>query len=144
MTESGGGPVQGLEPAVDPSEVFDPNGHVTHGTKVTGKAELHRLLRDWLQVSRAPTIGNVDSFGRKPCIFIALGGSLTAVLNSDTKRIAVEEFVKDADANGPDAYWSVVWSRRGRATKLVFRADGAETPGWYCYLTEPLAEPRKI
>jgi hypothetical protein len=144
MAENAGRPAHGHQPAIDPAEAFDANGHVTNGTKVTGKAELLRLLTAWLQASDSPTIGNIGTFGRKPCIFIALGGDLTAVLNSDTKRIAVEEFVKEAQANGPDEPWLIAQNQRGRINKLVFRADGATTPGWYCYLTEPLTEPRKI
>jgi hypothetical protein len=95
-------------------------------------------------MSAAPTIGNVGTFGRKPCILIVLDGRLTAVLNSDTKRFAIEEFVKDASANGPDEPWSVVPNRLGRVNKIAFRADGTETPGSYCYLGEPLPERRKI
>lgn len=144
MAENPGSPTQSHQPAIDPADVFDANGHVVNGTKVAGKAELLRLLKDWLQISGTPTIGNIGTFGRRPCIFIALDGGLAAVLNSDAKRVAIEEFVKDASASGPDAPWSVVRNRLGRLNKLAFRADGVETPGWYCYLREPLSAPQKI
>ena len=144
MAENLDSRAHGLHREFDPAHVFDANGHILNGTKVTGKAELVRLLEAWLRVSGTPTIGSIGTFGRKPCIFIALAGGLTAMLNSDTKRVAIEEFVKDAGANGAEKPWSVVQNRLGRLNKLAFRADGAETPGWYCYLLEPLPEPRKI
>ena len=75
---------------------------------------------------------------------VGLDEDRTAALNSDTKRAAVEEFVEDARARGPDVPWSVVANRLGRVNKLAFRADSAETPGWYCYLRETLSAPRKI
>jgi hypothetical protein len=144
MAENPDFPTHGNHRGFDPADVFDANGHIVNGTKVTGKAELLRVLEAWLKVSGTPTIGNIGTFGRKPFIFIALDGGLTAVLNSDTKRVAIEEFVKDAGANGPDEPWSVVRNRLGRLNKLAFRANGAETPGWSCYLLEPLPEARRI
>jgi hypothetical protein len=127
------------------NEFLDANGYIVQDTKVTCKAELLRLLKDWLRLSNQPTIGNVGTYGRRRCVIIALDGGLVAELNSDTKRGAVQEFVKEANANGPDALWSVVLNRRGLLlNKLAFRADGATTPGWYCYLREPLDASDKI
>jgi rRNA maturation protein Rpf1 len=66
-------------------------------------------------------------------------------LNVDTKRTAVEQYVEEAHARGStDVAWLVVPNRRGRVNKLVFREDKAETPGWYCYLVEPLSAPGKV
>jgi hypothetical protein len=127
------------------NEFLDANGYIVQDTKVTCKGELFRLLKDWLRLSNQPTIGNVGTYPRRRCVIIALDGGLVAELNSDTKRGAVQEFVKEAHANGPDALWSVVLNRRGLLlNKLAFRADGATTPGWYCYLREPLDASDKI
>jgi hypothetical protein len=144
MAENPDAPTRGHQAANEPSEVFEANGYVVHDTSAAGKAELFRLLKEWLQRSGMATIGNIGTYGRRRCIIIALDGGLTAELNSDTKRVAVQEFVRNVDADGPDVPWSVVWNRRGRLNKLAFRADGAETPGWYCYLQEPLSAPRKV
>jgi hypothetical protein len=138
--------MEGYAPMKIPSrcEMIDADGHVVRGTKLEGKAELFRLLECWLRMSDMTTIGDIGNFGGRACIIIALGNGRTARLNSDTKRVAVEEFVKNAKASGADAPWSVVPNRRGRINKVSFRADGAATPGWYCFLTEPLSAPRKI
>jgi hypothetical protein len=57
-----------------------------------------------------------------------------AELNADTKRLAIQEYVKTARARGADLPWSVISNRDGPYNKLVFRADREKTPGWYCYL----------
>ena len=130
------------QPAIESAGAIDADGHVVERTKLAGKTELFQLLKNWLEVSRRPTIGVVGRFGGRPCIFIALDKDRTAVLNVDTKRTAVEQYVEEAHARGPtDVAWLVVPNRRGRVNKLVFREDKAETPGWYCYLVEPLSAP---
>jgi len=124
--------------------VLDADGHVVERTALSGKAELFRLLKNWLETSRKATIGVVGKFGGRPCIFIGLDEDMTAVLNVDTKRSAVGQFVEDVKARGPDVPWSVIPNRRGRLNKLTFLAGGAEVPGWYCYLRKPLSRTRKI
>lgn len=144
MAKNSDAPTESQPPAIESSAgKFGANGHI-EVTRLAGKVALLRLLKDWLEVSSAPTIGDVGTFGRTPCIFITLDKDLTAVLNADTKRAAVEQFVDDTRVRGADVPWSVVPNQRGRVNKLAFRADGAETPGWYCYLLEPLSAPRKV
>ena len=135
--------VQPHQSGTDPADAFDTNGHIIAGTKVTGKAGLFQLLKAWLEVSRAQTIGDIGTYGRRPCIFIALDVGGSAVLNSDTKRAAVEEFL-DTSVGGASETWSIVPNRRGRVNKVTFGADGVETPGWYCYLRDSLDKPQKI
>lgn len=130
--------------AVRGDNLIDSEGHILSGTSVSGKPELFRLLNRWLRSSASSTIGSIGTFGRKPCIFISLEQDVTAVLNSDTKRAAVKEFLKEYRVNGPDALWSVIPNRFGRLNKLTFRPDRAETPGWYCYLRGPLPIQRRI
>ncbi len=66
-------------------------------------------------------------------------------MNSDTKRAAVEEYVKEAQARGTDLPWSVrPNSLNGHWNKLVFRTDGEPTPGWYCYLQPAAAGPEEV
>jgi hypothetical protein len=93
-------------------------------------------LQAWLIASDAPTVGT--GRGQQPWMFINLGGGWTAVLNADTKRAAVDEYVRDVQARGADAPWNILPNQRnGKLNKLGFRVDGKSTPGWYCYLTEP-------
>jgi hypothetical protein len=61
------------------------------------------------------------------------------VLNADTKRAAIAEYVKDAENRGADIPWSILPNRNGRWNKLAFKADGEPTAGWYCYLKPPAA-----
>jgi hypothetical protein len=71
-------------------------------------------------MSDVPTIGDIGAFGGSPCIFISLDKERTAILNADTKRTAVEQYVQDAQLCGAEATWSVIPSRRGRLNKLHF------------------------
>jgi hypothetical protein len=131
--------------ATDPRNLLDSEGHIISGVEVSGKAELGQLLRSWLKLSDAATIGNIGSFGGRPCIFIKLQEVGTAALNADTKRAAVEQFVKYADTCGSSATLSVVPNRLGVLNKVVpFQAGTVEVPGWYCYLRTPLRKPRQI
>lgn len=68
-------------------------GYLPLGTRVSNKRELAELLATWLRRSQMPTIGDVGSFGGRPWLHIDLGTHDIA-LNADTKRAAVEEFVR--------------------------------------------------
>jgi hypothetical protein len=139
-------PTEGRQPGIESVGAIDADGHVKERIKLAGKTELFEVLKGWLRVSRSQTIGVVGKFGGRPCIFISLPKGLTARLNVDTKRDAVEQFVEDGHKRASDVPWSAVRNRRGRGpvNKLNFRADGTETFGWYCYLLEPLSAPRKV
>ncbi|MQA00930.1 MAG: hypothetical protein GEU80_16690 [Dehalococcoidia bacterium] len=117
---------------------IEPGGHIARGTTVRSKPELVHLLDRWLEQSDAPTVGDVGAFGGSACVRVELGEH-TVVLNADTRRQAVEEYLRDARSRGAGASWVVVANRRGRLNKVNFRDDGADTPGWYCYLTKDAA-----
>ena len=114
--------------------VLDGHGYVAKGIAVENKRELLKVLHAWLVGSNVATIGPVDNYGAKPWIAIHLDRDQIAVLNADTKRAAVGEYVADADTRGADVPWSILPNRNGRWNKLAFRADGEPTAGWYCYL----------
>ncbi len=116
---------------------IDSEGYVVRGTVVESKAALFELLEGWLRNSAARTIGDVDNYGGKAWIRIKLD-EREAVLNADTKRTAVAEYIKDARNRGPNSSWEILPNRNGRWNKLGFSEDGKATPGWYCYL-EPAA-----
>ena len=104
------------------------------------------LLEDWVAHSSQATIGENGGYGRKAWISIHLNDDLVVALNSDTKRSGVTEFISHARQHGANAPWFVVATRGGVVSKVNFRADGMETPGWYCYLRKPTSfpSPRKI
>jgi hypothetical protein len=124
-------------------KAFDANGYVVKDTTVANKVELLQLLQAWLNTSDAPKISGAKP-GRTPWIRMPLDHGRKVEINSDTKRSAVEEYVKNARAHGADLPWSVVPNRDGPYNKLVFRADREKTPGWYCYLRPDAVGPEEI
>jgi hypothetical protein len=138
------GPVwRGDRPMSEFKQTFDANGHVIKRTTVASKFELLKLLQAWLKASDAQTISNIKP-GLTPVIFMPLDHQRKVEINADTKRSAVEEYVKDALARGADVPWRVIRNRRGPCNKLVFRADRTETPGWYCYLRPEASGPEEV
>ena len=123
--------------------LLDGDGYIPTGTVVSSRQELVDLLTQWLDSSNAPTIGDVGSFGGTALIRIQLGAH-TVVLNRDTKRQAVAAYIDDVRQRGVTASWRVIANRKGVVNKVVFGEDDRATPGWYCYLTKPLAEPVKL
>jgi hypothetical protein len=115
-----------------PGEVkLHPNGQLPRRLLVKGKTELVSLLRWWLSASGAPTIGIVGAFGNSPCLLIDVGGYRIA-LNVDTKRAAVETFVRQS-AHNPEREWRVVANTKGIINKVL----PEPLPGWYAYLMHP-------
>jgi hypothetical protein len=129
---------------IESADRFGTDGYVLDGACVASKEELFRLLKDWLRASDVPTIGDIGNFGGRACILISLDSGLTAVLNADTKRSAVQLYVEEVQARGANATWSVIPNRSGRLNKLTFREDCTETPGWYCYLQRPLPARQNV
>ena len=120
----------------------DQDGHVRRGSHVTGKTELAAVLQHWLAESSAPTLGDIGTFGGRAWLLIDLGTHRVA-LNADTKRAAVEAFLHDStgDLERP---WRVVANARGRINKVLPNPKADPLPGWYAYLTHPLATPSQI
>jgi hypothetical protein len=130
-------PTQPRVPAVSvPTPQLDADGHLPRGLRVAGKAELVNTLCRWLTESRAPTLGDVGGFAGRPWLLIDLGGQEVA-LNADTKRIAIETFVRDSSPD-PERPWRVVANRRSRLNKVLPGPGSEPLPGWYAYLNRPL------
>jgi hypothetical protein len=110
-----------------------PDGYI-EDTRVRGKAEFHQLLSDWLRVADARTIGDGGTYSRRASIIAELESGHEIRLNSDTKRDAVAEYVDYAARHGVSTPWSVVANRNGKRNKVTYRADGAVSRGWYCYV----------
>lgn len=120
-------------PSAEPDSAGE---YLPPGTRVHGKRELVAVLKVWLSQSQAPTIGDVGTFGGRPYVHIEIDGH-KVVLNADTKRTAVETFVRLSDAD-PDQSWRVVANRRGRVNKVLPYPHSDPLPGWYAYLSHPL------
>jgi hypothetical protein len=117
-------------------------GHLRRGMRVAGKRQLVVALAEWLAGSSAPTIGDVGAFGGRAWLYVDVD-SQQVVRNADTKRSAVEAFVRDSKPD-PVRTWSVVVNTRGRVNKVLPNPAGDLLPGWYAYLTHPVSEPRSL
>ena len=119
------------------SEVF-----IERGTAVQSKDELHKVLRRWLRDTDEPTIGDIRRFGGKAWLYVEFP-STTVVLNSDTKRAAIQAYLDATLAHGDDLRWEVVANRNGKVNKVLY-GDLADAPGWYCYTLSPLTAPMSL
>ncbi len=125
-----------------PRSEVDADGHLPRGLRVDGKAELVNVLSRWLTESGASTVGDVGTFGGRPWLIIGVGRQLVA-LNADTKRAAVETFVRGSRPN-PDRPWRVIANNRGRVNKVLPGPGPEPLPGWYAYLTRPMVAEGSI
>jgi hypothetical protein len=130
--------------APDRSVVYkNPDGYLPSGLVLDAGHELFQALSAWLAGSERGTIGDVADYGGRPHVRIRLHG-LDAVLNADTTRSAVRDYLGLVDRRGPDLAWRVVANKRGRINKVLPVSAGETLPGWYCYLVTPLDTPRVL
>lgn len=114
--------------------------YIAAGTTVPADA-LVPLLSEWAARSTASTIGDVGAFGGRALVTVTTTGG-PFVLNADTKRAAVLEFL--AQAGGGEVTFRVIANQRGRVNRVIFRADGDPTPGWYAYTTEERSQAGEL
>jgi hypothetical protein len=115
---------------------------VPRGTVVGSKTELAAVLADWLANSRAKTIGDVGSYGGKAWLQLDIDGT-KVVLNSDTKRDAVHDYIQHANKVGAEAPWAVVANRKGAVNKVTYTTE-KDLRGWYCYVSTPWSSPGEL
>jgi len=117
---------------------IDVTGHLPRSLELSGKRELIGVLERWLAESHAATIGDVGRYGGKAWVSVLLSG-YEIVLNADTRRDAIQRFVK-ANKEQLDTPWRVVANSRGRINKVLPTGRVEECPGWYAYLNPSLDE----
>jgi hypothetical protein len=66
------------------------------------------------------------------------------VLNADTTRGAVQDYLADVRRRGAEVPWRVVANSRGRINKVRYTTAEPSPPGWYCYLVGELTAEREI
>lgn len=126
---------------VPPSDLD--GGFIRLGTTVRSKGALTGLLREWARDSDQGTIGDVGHFGGRPWVRVELGADLV-VLNADTKRSAVLDYLAHAADVGHNPPWNVRANRNGRINNVAYRDDALPSPGWYAYLVPPAEAPRTL
>ena len=116
---------------------------IPRGARVASKAELANLLDEWYRTTRAPTIGDSQTYGRAAWIHLVLTDG-HVVLNADTRREAVRNYLDDVGRRGAEVPWRVVANARGSINKVLYDASRPRQPGWYCYLVGDLAAERDL
>lgn len=116
-------------------------GFLRRGLTVRSKAELVKVLAEWLDSSTASTVGDIGRYGGKAWVDLVVDGE-RVVLQADTKRTAISSFVAHASRRGAEQPWSVIANARGKINKVVYTTEPA--PGWYCYLATPWREPGRF
>jgi len=122
-----------------PEPVAPSDGFIERGAIVTTRGELHALLEDWTETSTAATIGDVGTFGGKAWLSWQHGAQ-TIVLNADTSRAAVLDYLAFAAEHGIEEPWRVVANAKGKVNRVVYR-DDLKLTGWYCYTAKPWKTP---
>ena len=102
---------------------LDDHGYLPCGLQVAGKRELADLLRWWLEKSSALTIGDIGSYGGRPCLRITASGH-EVVLHADTKRAAVQAYLSASSGNSDRPP-----SRPWKPTSRTGSPPGTTTPG---------------
>lgn len=102
-------------------------------TEAIDKAEFHRRLRFWLDCCDDKQIGSEQVVGVTDWIFVRQGSDLFA-LHADTKRSAVDAYMKLVNAQGDDMPWQVTTSNRGKGTAVVYGTREVRLTPFYLYL----------
>jgi hypothetical protein len=112
-------------------------GHLPAGLIVAGKAELVRVLGQWLETSDAPTIGDIETRPKVAAWLFADVGDHRIRINADTSREAIARFVR---LNTPGLrLWPVVANNRGTVNKVLQSPDRERVKYWNAYLVRPVA-----
>ncbi len=130
-------------PATSPAETDEARTRIMNeavlpkGTRIGSVSELVERLEAWLLETDADRLGMVGGYGGTEWLRVETSLGPFA-LNSDTRRDAIEDFVRTARRGG-GLRMDVVANRRGQINKVVF--EGCKQGGWYAYLKQPLAQP---
>lgn len=97
------------------------------------KIPFQDLLRDWYDNSNEERIGDPNLRGQLAWIWV-IDGTKKYHLNSDTKRVAVKEYLDLIKREGSDIEWQIVLNNRGKLNKVAFGGEKQTIKGFYFYL----------
>lgn len=103
-------------------------------SKAFSRTEFHQQLRQWLANTSDAQIGGEDVPGVTAWIYVEHFGD-NYRLHADTKREAVEEYLKLVALYGEELEWSVVANKRGNENAVVHGPDQKRVTSFYLYLT---------
>ena len=98
------------------------------------KDQFNEWLRTWCSTSSDKTISDYEDYGQSTYLYIQEDGNLYH-LNADTKREAVEEYLKLLDSN-KDLLWTIVPNRKLRLNKVAFGENKKILKGFYLYIIQ--------
>jgi hypothetical protein len=107
------------------------------------KSQFHERLRDFcLRNSDDATVCPNYAYGRRPWIYI-LDEHRVFVLNADTKRKAVGEYLKLVAQYSDDLRWELRPSQRGNMTAVAYGPHGLPVQSFYLYAAGVAGAPRR-
>ena len=107
------------------------------------KSEFHKLLRDFCSHnSDDATVCPNPAYGRRPWIHI-LDEHRVFVLNADTKRKAVGEYLELVTQLSDDLRWELRPSERGNMTAVAYGPHALPVQSFYLYAVDLASAPRR-
>jgi hypothetical protein len=101
------------------------------------KSEFHHRLREWLDKTDENTVGPLGiDYPRTGWVHIR-DGSNVLVLNADTPRDAVREYLQMVTRVGDDLLWNRAESQRGKMTAVEYGPDGLRCKSFNLYYVSP-------
>ena len=91
---------------------------------LSSKEELFNLLKCWKMISKASTIGNIDSYTRNKRIILLNIRDVSYYINADTTRKGVQEFL--INKNNP-------WKITKNSMVITNNLDSETIKGFYMY-----------
>ena len=99
------------------------------------KTEFHSRLREWLNSTDDAIIGPEGLHGQTVWIYVHDGPNMFG-LHADTKREAVDAYLRIVAQQGNDLQWEVAESQRGNPTAVVYGPNKHRHKPFYLYLYE--------
>jgi hypothetical protein len=96
------------------------------------KSEFNRRLRAWPETNGDATIGPVDHDRRTGWVYVRSGSNVFR-LNADTKRNAVDEYLKMVTLHGDELQWEIVASAKDKMTAVAYGPDRIHLPSFHLY-----------
>ena len=94
------------------------------------KNDLFQILKLWNRLSRKNTIGNLGNQGNTGnTVIIRINlGSNNYVINADTNKGGVEEFLENKELP-----WILIENQNGKQNKITNKTDKSTIKGFYMY-----------
>jgi hypothetical protein len=97
------------------------------------RSEFHQQLFRWLETTDDLCIGAESDYPRTGWVHVRHGLRIF-VLNADTKRESVNEYLQLVDRYGNDLLWEIVESQRGKMTAVAYGPEHHRLKSFYLYV----------